>query len=310
MTQSATAQDTLVIETAEGNTVIPAAQISKIAFSGTTMTITDTQGQPSAYDVEQVQRVSNKTFHPFGNIQWGDVTQEQREVITRMLSNMVRVEGGTFRMGATPEQEEYAWDNEKPVHNVTLSSYYICKYEMTQKEWRVVTGETVEYTEDTGGVGDDLPTCWISIDDCKLVTSLLKQYTGLNFAIPTEAQWEFAARGGNMSQGYMYSGSNDLDEVAWYGSNTTYSHPVGQKKPNELGLYDMSGNVFEWCADYFGNYTADDQTNPTGPDSGGGYVNRGGNWNYYSSRCRVSFRNFNYPEGEIYGLGLRLAIVE
>jgi len=152
---------------------------------------------------------------------------------------MVFVEGGTFMMGATSEQESDAFDWEKPAHRVTLSDFYIGKYEVTQAQWKAVMGSNPSYFK-----GDNLPVERVSWGDCQEFIRKLNERTGLTFRLPTEAEWDYAARGGNRSRGYKYSGSDDPDEVAWYWDNSGIkTHPVGQKRANELGLYDMSGNV-------------------------------------------------------------------
>ena len=217
---------------------------------------------------------------------------------------MVRVEGGTFRMGATSEQKDEAWDREKPVHSVTLSGYYIGKTEVTQVLWEAVMGINPSRFK-----GDYLPVENVSWDDCQEFIRKLNSMTGQNFRLPTEAEWEFACRGGNNSRGYKYSGSNNLGSVAWYDGNSgNKTHPVGTKAPNELGIYDMSGNVWEWCADWYGDYSSGAQTNPTGPYGGSNRVYRGGSWNYDVGRCRSSNRDFYYPWIRDIILGLRLAL--
>ena len=217
--------------------------------------------------------------------------------------NMVWVDGGTFRMGATSEQGSEISD-EKPVHSVTLSGYYIGKTEVTQALWQAVMGSNPSYFE-----GDDLPVEQVSWDDCQEFIRKLNSLTGQNFRLPTEAEWEFACRGGNNSRGYKYSGSNYIDNVAWYDGNSgDKTHPVATKSPNELGIYDMSGNVWEWCADWYGDYSSGRQTNPKGPYGGSGRVNRGGSWYNFARNCRSSIRIDDYPTYRDDLLGLRLAL--
>ena len=223
--------------------------------------------------------------------------------LNKLISNMVYVSGGTFTMGGTSEQGSDAESIEKPTHSVTLSSYYICKYEVTQALWRAVMGSNPSYSK-----GDNLPVERVSWDDCQTFIKRLNSYTGRNFRLPTEAEWEFAARGGNYSRHYKYSGSNNLDDVAWHGDNSDRTHSVGTKRPNELGLYDMSGNVFEWCSDWYGTYSSYSQTDPTGPDSGSYCINRGGAFAYGASRHRSTDRNYSTPDTHYYFLGLRLAL--
>ena len=213
---------------------------------------------------------------------------------------MAEVEGGTFFMGSPSG----GWSNERPVHQVTLDSYLIGQTEVTQALWQAVMGSNPSSSK-----GYNLPVENVSWNDCQTFIAKLNQCTGKNFRLPTEAEWEFAARGGNNSNGYAYSGSDNIDEVAWYNENSGGAyHPVGSKAPNELGLYDMSGNADEWCSDWYGSYSSSAQTNPTGPESGKSRVYRGGYRNSSASDCRVSCRNYSYPSGS--GPGLRLCITK
>ena len=217
---------------------------------------------------------------------------------------MVFVQGGTFMMGATPEQGNDCLEREKPVHQVTLSEYYIGKYEVTQGQWKeVMSGNLSRFTGD-----DNLPVENVSWDDVQEFIRKLNGKTGENYRLPTEAEWEYAARGGSQSRGYKYSGSNTLGDVAWYDNNSgNKTHPVGTKKANELGIYDMSGNVWEWVEDWYGEYSDNAQTNPAGPLMGSYRVNRGGSWDYVARNARVSFRNFSDPGSRYDSLGFRLA---
>lgn len=217
---------------------------------------------------------------------------------------MVEVRGGTFTMGATNEQGSDADDSEKPAHSVTLSSYYIGKTEVTQELWQAVMGNNPSYYK-----GNRKPVEQVSWEDCQTFISKLNSLTGKNYRLPTEAEWEFAARGGIKSKGYKYSGSNTLGDVAWYGDNET-AHDVGTKNPNELGLYDMSGNVWEWCNDWYGNYSSSPSNNPTGPSSGTYRVLRGGGWIYIDWNCRSSCRSSSTPGRRDITLGLRLCLSE
>ena len=219
---------------------------------------------------------------------------------------MVYVQGGTFQMGATAEQGSDAYDDEKPVHSVTLSDFHIGKYEVTQGLWKEVMGENPSYNK----AGDNYPVEMVSWEDCQRFIERLNSRTGLNFRLPTEAEWEYAARGGQKSRGYKYSGSTyDLGSVAWYeGNRGNRTHPVGQKQANELGLYDMSGNVYEWCYDWYGRYSSSSQRNPSGPASGANRVLRGGSYDLGARYCRVSYRYYYVPGyRDSYGLRLVLA---
>ena len=211
---------------------------------------------------------------------------------------MVAVEGGTFQMGAT------SYGNDSPVHSVTLSDYYIGETEVTQELWEAVMGSNPSNYE-----GSQKPVESVSWHDCKEFITKLNRLTGKNFRLPTEAEWEYAARGGNKSKGYKYSGSNTIDNVAWYDGNSgKAAHNVKTKSPNELGIYDMSGNVWEWCEDWYGDYSSGSQTNPAGPSSGSNRVFRGGNWDRYAEFCRVSLRLSIFPDYRDVLLGLRLCL--
>ena len=207
-------------------------------------------------------------------------------------------------MGCTEEQGDHCESDEKPAHSVTLSDFYIGKYEVTQKLWMSVMGENPSYKK-----GDDLPVENINWRDAQKFIAKLNSLTGKRYRLPTEAEWEYAARGGAKSRGYMYAGSNNRDDVAWdpY-NNRNKTNPVGIKAPNELGIYDMSGNVWEWVSDmYERQYSPDAQTNPVVPSEldyehvmrGGGY-GYGGGWD-----CRVSGRGQYYDRAGF--LGFRLA---
>ena len=226
---------------------------------------------------------------------------------------MIAVKGGTFTMGGTSEQGSDAESDEKPTHSVTLSDYYIGKLEVTQELWRAVMGDEPTYNggwTDEYGKGTNYPAYRVSWNDVQEFIRKLNQKTGANFRLPTEAEWEYAARGGNKSNGYKYSGSNSIDDVAWYTSNSgSKTHPVGTKSPNELGIYDMSGNVWEWCQDWKGSYSSGSQTNPQGQSSGSPRVLRGGSWRNNAEDCRVSDRNADPPGHRILNVGFRLALV-
>ena len=240
-----------------------------------------------------VKRVATKASYSNGTL-----------TVNGIKYNMVWVEGGTFRMGATSEQDGDAYDNEKPAHSVTLSSYYIGKTEVTQALWKAVMGSNPSEFK-----GDNRPVESVSWDDCQAFIRKLNALTGQNFRLPTEAEWEFACRGGNNSRGYKYSGSNYIDNVAWHDGNFgDKTHPVATKSPNELGIYDMSGNVWEWCADWYGDYSSGRQTNPKGPYDGSDRVRRGGSWGFDAWCCRSSARDSDDPTDRFYYLGLRLAL--
>ena len=233
-------------------------------------------------------------------------TESQKRVLSDLVANMVRVEGGTFTMGATSEQGSDADSDEKPTHPVTLSDYYIGRYEVTQAQWEAVMGNNPSSFKNNGS---NCPVENVSWNDCQNFIKRLNSLTGLTFHLPTEAEWEYAARGGNKSKGYKYSGSNSIGSVAWSASNSSSkTHPVGTKTPNELGIYDMSGNVWEWCSDWYGSYSSNPSTNPTGPASGSYRVLRGGGWDDIARLCRVSYRSYNDPDSRGSRNGFRLAL--
>ncbi len=218
---------------------------------------------------------------------------------------MVKVSGGTFQMGATSEQGSDTDSDEKPVHQVTLSDYYIGETEVTQELWQAVMGSNPSYFTSS----PQLPVEKVSWNDCQTFITRLNELTGKQFRLPTEAEWEYAARGGNKSNGYKYSGSNDIGVVAWYsGNSASTTHNVGTKAPNELGLFDMTGNVSEWCQDWFGSYSSSAQTNPTGPSWGYSRVKRGCSWRNNATYCPVSYRYYDRPGSSSDSLGLRLAL--
>ncbi len=212
---------------------------------------------------------------------------------------MIAVEGGTFMMGSNSD----VYEDEKPVHQVTVNSFQIGKYEVTQRLWKAVMGNNPSKFK-----GDNLPVENVSWNDTQEFIRKLNEQTGRNYRLPSEAEWEFAARGGNKSKGYMYSGNNNIYAVAWSWSNGHKTHPVGTKQPNELGLYDMSGNVWEWCQDWYGNYNNISQTNPTGSSFGSNHVIRGGGWCFDAYYCRPTKRYSCIPNYRYYGLGFRLAL--
>lgn len=231
------------------------------------------------------------------------VEGSQTFTVNGVKFTMLPVEGGTFTMGATSEQGSDAEDDEKPAHQVTLSDYYIGQTEVTQALWKAVMGSNPSDSK-----GDNLSVEQVSWDDCQVFIQKLNQLTGKQFRLPTEAEWEYAARGGRKSRGYKYAGGNNIGLVAWCGDNSgNETHPVATKQANELGVYDMSGNVWEWCSDWYDSYQSSSQSDPQGPSSGFGRVLRGGSYDYDAGDCRVSRRGFNAPGNRGSGLGLRLS---
>ena len=281
-------------------------------------------------NADAIQRGCNElAFSLLGGVSQqasGNTKGNETFTVNGVSFTMIKVEGGTFQIGATSEQGSDAESDEKPVHLVTLSDYYISETEVTVGLFRKFINETGYRTDAdkeggsyiwngsgwalTSGVNwqcdvngkirsaseDNHPVIHVSWDDANEFCEWLNNKTGKNFRLPTEAEWEYAARGGNKSKGYKYSGSNTIGNVAWYSGNSgKATHNVKTKSPNELGIYDMSGNVWEWCEDYYGGYSSGSQTNPTGPSSGSSRVFRGGGWNGSARSCRVSSRNYDSP---------------
>ena len=266
---------------------------------------TEQPAQQSPTQPYSVQTIVNKEALPADSLAPATKQPEETMIIevAGISFKMIRVEGGTFTMGATSEMTEPDSD-EKPTHQVTLSSYYIGETEVTQALWQAVMGSNPSYFK-----GDNLPVERVSWNDCQTFISRLNSLTGKRFRLPTEAEWEFAARGGNQSRHTQYSGSSRIDDVAWYiGNSYNKTHPVKTKQPNELGLYDMSGNVREWCQDWYGSYSSYAQTDPTGAGSGAFRVCRGGSWRYPPGLCRSSLRDHGAHKGSYGNLGLRLVL--
>ena len=222
---------------------------------------------------------------------------------------MKEVEGDTFQMG----RDAFEWAN--PVHNVTVSTFYIGETEVTQALWKAVMGENPSQFK-----GDEQPVENVSWNDCQEFISKLNEKTGQNFRLPTEAEWEYAARGGQTISHYKYAGSNTLRNVAWFGQYVSETdppdngnsggkpHPVKGKKANNLGLYDMSGNVWEWCSDWYESLNCDSQTNPKGPSSGYFRVLRGGSWDFGARYCQVWSRGKDDPDYRRWDYGFRLVL--
>ncbi len=223
------------------------------------------------------------------------VEAEEPEAIS-----MIFVKDGTFQMGSNDGDND-----EKPVHTVILKDFYIGKYEVTQAQWQTVMGYNP-----SGFKGDDLPVENVSWNDVQKFIEKLNQLTGKNYRLPTEAEWEYAARGGNKSRGYKYAGSNNIDDTGWFSENAGgRTHIVGEKSPNELGIYDMCGNVYEWCADWYNKdyYVHSPRENPSGPSFGDFRVIRGGSWSNSVKLCRVTERLDYGPSGISNFFGFRLA---
>ena len=241
--------------------------------------------------------------------------QDFTETAWGVNMKMIWVEGGDFLMGCTSEQSDCDSD-EQNVRRVTVDGFYIGMLEVTQSQWEKVVGTSIyqQWTKadisgsPSRGVGPDYPMYCVSWDEAMEFCRLLSNKTGRTYTLPTEAQWEYAARGGNKNEGAKYAGSNMIDAVAWYSENSGSStHIVGSKRANALGIYDMSGNVWDWCKDWYANsYVSYDTNNPVGPSSGSSRVVRGGSWDYTASFCRVANRNYISPGNRDYNLGFRV----
>lgn len=230
--------------------------------------------------------------------------EDLRERIGVMRDEPTLIPGGSFLMGWLEGRDGAKNDHEIPAHKVQLTDFYIGKYPVTQAQWKAVMGDNPSHFKEA----EQNPVENVSWDDIQEFLKKLNEKTGKNYRLPTEAEWEYAARGGQDSKEYEYAGSNTLETVAWYTENAkNKTHPVGQKSPNELGLYDMSGNVWEWCSDWYGTYPSGDQTNPVGPPSGSYRVLRGGSWFNFPQDCRVADRDVGAPGDRGYYVGFRLA---
>jgi formylglycine-generating enzyme required for sulfatase activity len=226
---------------------------------------------------------------------------------------MIWVEGGSFMMGCTSEQGEDCDKDEKNVHRVTLDGFYIGMLEVTQSQWEKVMGTTLSQQKTksgnsyTYGVGPDYPMYYVSWDEAMAFCRKLSRQTGRKYTLPTEAQWEYAARGGVKSERTKYAGSNVADVVAWYESNSENStHRCGTKRANVLGIYDMSGNVWEWCHDWYSDTYVYSTNNPSGPSSGFERVLRGGGWSINANYCRVASRYDQLPDDRGNIIGFRV----
>ena len=262
----------------------------------------------------------NETINGF-DINWtGDLGKKEKDAVRTMIENMVKVETGTFYMGAQKDSVEYycydeeATSIEGPVHEVTVSEFYINKYEVTQLLWEAIMGETPNdendmQWEDEFGKGDNYPAYRISYDEVETFIGKLNEYTGLRFSLPTEAQWEYAAKGGKDTYYSLYAGGGNVLEVAWIDSNSDKCSEVGKKDANGLGLYDMSGNVWEMCQDWYYDYTEEAVTDPVGEEYNQGYkVFRGGSWNTNAQQARVTARYRQGIHYRDYNTGFRLVI--
>lgn len=230
-----------------------------------------------------------------------------KALVDSIFAGMIPVDGGTFSMGCTAEQGQDCYYWEKPDHYVLVGSFYIGRYDVTQAQWAAVMDSNPSFHKHC----PDCPVDNVSWQDALDFIAKLNRISGKKYRLPTEAEWEYAARGGAASRGYKYPGGNDIDALAWYDANSgDTTHRVGLKRPNELGLYDMAGNVWQWCSDWFDlkYYASLPADQPKGPDSGKLRVIRGGSWNNYARVCRMSYRNGTAPDKRFSNDGFRLAM--
>jgi formylglycine-generating enzyme required for sulfatase activity len=229
---------------------------------------------------------------------------------------MVFVKGGNFYMGCDDKQYVAAeFADERPVHRVSISSYYIGKYEVTLKQWREVMGinpPTYNGVEYGNKKCDDCPVVKISYEDIQnFITKLNEKNPGKHYRLPTETEWEYAANGGKYTANHKYSGSDKASDIGWYGKENSTTHPAGQKKPNELSIYDMTGNVAEWCTDWYDSSYYDktiNALNPKGPEKGDKKVLRGGSYSDDDVICRNAYRSRSVPTARKWNIGFRLAL--
>ncbi|MBP5477135.1 MAG: formylglycine-generating enzyme family protein [Paludibacteraceae bacterium] len=245
------------------------------------------------------------------------VGQDFTETLWGINMKMIWVEGGEFLMGCTSEQSDCD-DDEKNIRRVTVDGFYIGMLEVTQSQWEKVVGTSVYQQKNKAnpdwpmrGVGSDYPMYYVSWDEAMEFCRLLSNKTGRTYTLPTEAQWEYAARGGNCADGTKYAGSNMVDAVAWHWGNSDEStHPCGIRRANALGIYDMLGNVWEWCKDWYSSpYASYDTNNPTGPSSGSDRVIRGGSWYAFPGYCRVAQRTGYSPSSCCDDIGFRVVVI-
>ena len=271
--------------------------------------------QDKVYPLVDLLRVKQEREQREQETDWKEQEEKKRKVreaqgeieVKGVKFKMVYVEGGTFTMGATEEQGRDADDDEKPEHEVRLDDYYIGETVVTQELWKAVMGSNSNPSFFTDS--DNLPVERVSWEDAQAFIKKLNEITHRTFRLPTEEEWEYAARGGEEHKGYKYSGSNYIDKVAWYQKNSdSMTHPVKRKLPNDLGLYDMSGNVEEWCQDRYGQYISGVQKKQQDSISGANRVIRGGSWILGAGQCRVSYRNYDKQTFQCYYLGFRLVM--
>ena len=299
--------DQLLVNNLTGGTYILRA--SKDGFEDDSIIVTLSHNEYRQVVIPALKKAKKEIVQQNSNLNMRVEGTYESFVLNGITFYMIKVESGSFSMGATNEQGSRFDSNERPTHRVTLSNFSIGETEVTQELWEAVMGSNPSFF-----LGSRLPVELVSWEDCQAFITKLNELLegqlsdGKKFRLPTEAEWEFAARGGNLSKGYRYAGGNSINPIAWQNGNSeNKTHGVGSKLPNELGIYDMSGNVMEWCNDWYDGYDSADQANPTGPQTGNTRVCRGGCWNVNSGDCRVSYRFYLEESYSNNNLGLRLA---
>ena len=304
---------TLSAQSSGGQVRRPSSTVKKKTSTGVTKkkpTVTTTKKSKARATNKQRRRQTYTYSNQYDSYDYSDwdtaavdlveADTAEYDYLDEIIRCMVDVEGGTFTMGVKKSVSL----NESPRHEVTLSTFFISAVPVTQAQWKAVMGYNP-----SSYIGDERPVTNVSWNDCQEFIKRLQQLTGIAFRLPTEAEWEYAASGGQKSRGHLYAGTSDnLDDYAWYGDNSDgVVHNVALKKPNELGLFDMSGNVFEWCNDYFGRYTSHKVNNPQGPSSGKYRVARGGCSVSPAYFCHITERSDHKPTKTDARLGFRLA---
>lgn len=277
------------------NLVLVVTLLAFMAFSGDIYAQKSKKKSAKTQKTEQKSNIKKKKSKSPG---------VEKDIVTKIVNNMVLVKGGSFQMGATAEQGKDIYEDERPKHSVKLSDFHIGKFELTQAEWQAVMGDNPSYFK-----GNNLPVENVSWNDVQRFIKKLNQMSGKKFRLPTEAEWEYAARGGAKTKNYKYCGANSYNSIAWHKDNAAKkTHAVGQKKGNELGLCDMSGNVYEWCADSYGSYSSKSQTNPKMVRSDNFKVTRGGSFLSMNKFLRTSFRSKETATTANPNLGFRLVM--
>lgn len=302
--------------------------IGKFVRSENVYTPADLQAMPDAY-AKLLSKLLGESITPTDFVEPEDVQTPMSTTNTQPFDGyienvgglnikMIRVEGGTFTMGATPEQGDNFDSDERPIHDVALSEFYISECEITQAQWKAIMGTSIQKQRDEVsqyanlyGDGNTYPMYYVSYYEALEFCEKLSKITGREYTLPTEAQWEYAARGGKYHSKYKFSGYNQIGLVGWYKSNSNAtSHPVGRLRANKLGIRDMTGNVWEWCLDFYYKYTLDFQKDPVGSSSSSSRaIIRGGSYGKSADECRISYRMNAEPTKRDQYIGFRIVCI-